>query len=123
MAITATNGTVVSATEINWNCKKYGGMYLFLNYTKGTETSVTVYFTVTDDTMPTGSGAFYITQITDLEGTLAKWSVTLSSTDDVVIPVPLPECADTVSAVFSFNTPGATPGDLVVWANMADIYR
>ena len=123
MPVTATNGTVISATEVNWNCKMYDGMYLFINYTKGTETSVTVTFTVTDDTMPLGSGAFNITQITDTEGTLDDWSVVLSATNNVVIPVPLPECADTVSAIFTFNTPGETPGTVVVWSNMADIYR
>ncbi len=122
MPVTRSNGTAISATEIQWNCKMYSGLYLYCDYTKGTETSVTIDFTVTDDSEPT-SGAFSIIQVADSTGIVSKWTVTLSSTMKAVIPVPLPECTDKVNAIFTFNTPGGSPGTIVVFGNMDDRYR
>lgn len=125
MPVTASNGTAISATEVQWPCKKYTGMYLFCNYTKGTETGVTLEFTATDDTEPVSGAddAYYIVEVAASTGVISKWSVTLNATIKAIIPVPLPECTDFVNMIVTFNTPGLTPGALVVFANMDNIYR
>ena len=122
MPVTASNGTVISATEVQWDCKKYGGMYLYCDYTKGTEASLDITFTVIDDSEPT-SGSFSIIEVAASTGVVTQWNINLSSTIKAVIPIPLPECVDKVNATFTFNTPGPTPGTIVVFGNMADIYR
>ncbi len=122
MPVTASNGTVISATEVQWECSKYTGMYLYCAYTKGTEASIDITFTVTDDTEPT-SGAFNLVEIATTTGVATAYNVNLSASINAVVPITLPACADKVNAIFTFNTPGGTPGTIVVFANMNDIYR
>lgn len=122
MSVTASNGTVISATEIQWPCKKYGAMYLYCTYTKGTESDLTISFTVTDDSEPT-SGAFSLYKILNETGAASLYTVTLAATATVAIPVTLPKSASKVNVTFTFNTPGLTPGDITVFGNMDDGYR
>ena len=121
MPVVASNGTVISATEIQWTCKMYSGMYLYCTYVKGTEASVGIEFTITDDSEPT-SGAFSVIEIAPTTNVISKYAVVINATINAVIPVEIPEGSDKINAIVTFNTPAGSPGTITIFGTMKNIY-
>jgi hypothetical protein len=133
MPVTVSNsvksGVLVSFTnpssgtyEIQYNIVRYSGMYLYVNYTKGSESSVDFFFKASDSLFAASvppSGAYYVIK-TNSSSVASQYFIRLTSTGKYVMPVPSPESADFLTAEIVFN--GPDDGTINVFGNYDDSY-
>ncbi|MDX8383149.1 MAG: hypothetical protein R8M45_03640 [Ghiorsea sp.] len=115
MAIIAHNG-ILTGTNVELNVGNFTAAYVYVKYTKGTETSVDLSFKMRDAHHPNQAESFYITKV-DATGILAREVFTMNATDMYLIPVPVPESADFLTLEFTFN--GAASGTIETFFNIS----
>jgi hypothetical protein len=114
MSVTALNGTLTtfstSLYEVKWTTTFTTGMYLYINYTKGTETSLDLTFKAVDNTVSLSAGEYFITKIAPTTYIVEKFIVKLDGTiPRIVVPVPVPDSADYLITQFTYiGTPSGT---------------
>jgi hypothetical protein len=120
MSINALNGDLVG-NSVTFNTKMVEGLYLYVKYTKGNETSVTLDFQINDEKHPSASEWFNIITLGDANAAEVYTVVlTTASTLYCVVPVPTPESADLLKVTFTYT--GGSSGDIEVWANTTNKY-
>ena len=120
MSLTALNGTQ-EVNDITYNVKMVSGVYLYVKYTKGDESNVTITFTVNDEKHPNTETDWFNVSERGANNTVQSYTVVLTASTSCIIPVSTPESAYYLKASFAWN--GGTSGDVEVWANNTNKYN
>ena len=126
--VTALNGTLSTATsgsglyEISWTTTFCSGLYLYIYYVKGTETSLDLAFKAIDNNSKILTNQFYITKLNSATLVVEKFICKLDGTiPRLIVPVPTPEAGDSIVVQFQFV--GTPSGTLTVFGETDNKYK
>ena len=115
MPVSAVNGKLVG-NKVYYNVKPYDAVGLYLDYTKGDETDVTVNVLVKDEKGPDKE---YPLRNRNLDPV----SFTFTESARACVPVEFPGSADTLVVEVSFKDSGAGEGTVEVYLNVSSVYK
>jgi len=113
MALIAQSG-LLSGNTITYYVSNYTALYLYIKYTKGNETDITLSFGIKDKKQPIPTDTFSLAKIT--AGAVAPETATISVAGNFLVPVPIPESADNLVLTVTFN--GGTTGIVDIFSNI-----
>jgi hypothetical protein len=131
MSVTALNGTLTvvspSAVDVRWASTFVSGLYLYVDYTKGSETTVDVTFRTVDLFPPVSGAEYSITKLDHIPGptflNVQEYLIHLTGAPvRMCIPIPSPESAAAMIARFTFTGSLASSGSLTVFADTDNKY-
>jgi len=113
MALIAQTG-LLSGNTITYYVSNYTAVYLYVKYTKGDETNVTLSFGMKDSKQPVPTDVFSLSKL--VSGSIISETAILDTTGNYLIPVPVPESADNLVLTATYT--GGTTGVVDVFSNI-----
>jgi len=113
MALIAQTG-LLSGNTITYYVSNYSAIYLYIKYTKGDETDVTLTFGIKDSKQPVPTDVFSLSKV--VSGFVVPESTVLNTNGSYLIPVPIPESADNLILTATYN--GGSTGTVDVFSNI-----
>ena len=113
-------GVLISAGRIEFNTNLTEGANLWINYTKGDETTITITFESQTTSHPVSADWFQYSVIDPNSLEATPYQVILNGSANYVVSIPQPLGADNIAALFTYND--GSSGTIDVWMSTMNRY-
>jgi len=106
----------LSDTAVSYNVRNNLGIYMYLDYTKGAETDITISFTIRDikqSNLNLLGSEYSLQTVTSLTGLNSTYQLQLSASGLYMLPVNISESTEWLTANFVFTGSTAVAGGSV----------